>query len=117
MFLEKSIGAGGRVPSIDTDGAIAQAFIQNTSLFPQLNVLIEAPAAALRKDCVDLRHRKSYDRVVLVDVDSKRIDGDRESSGFISELSLEGIHLGIFHRTGHRSKLCRAFDQGRRSRA
>ena len=74
-----------------------------------------APASALRKDCIDLRHREPFDRVVLVDVDGKSIDGDRECGGFISEFSFEGIHLGIFHRAGHRSKLRGAFNQGRRS--
>ena len=35
----------------------------------------------------------------------------------MSEPPLEGIHLGIFHRAGHRPKLRGAFDQGRRSGA
>src|SRR5882762_9786864 len=108
MFLEKSIGAGGRVPSIDTDGTVAQAFIQ-AGLFPKLNILVVAPASALGKDRIDLRHRESFDLVVFVDVDGKRIDGNRESSGFISEFSFEGIRLSILHCAGHRPKLRRAF--------
>src|SRR4029077_14004383 len=114
MFLEKSIGTGSRVSSIDTDGTIVQA-ISRAGLFPQLNVLIVTPAPALRKDRIDLRYRQSFDRVVLVDVDGERIDGDRKRGGFKSEFSLEGINLGIFHCAGHRPKLRRAFDQGRRS--
>src|SRR6185503_14072522 len=47
MFLEKSVGAGGRVPSIDTDGTVAQATVFHAGLFPQLNVLIVAQASAL----------------------------------------------------------------------
>src|SRR6185503_18566802 len=116
MFLEKSIGAGGRVSSIDTDGTVAQA-VSQAGLFPYLNVLMMAPAPTLGKDRIDLCHRESFDRIVLVDIDGKGIDGDWERSGFISEFSFERIHLGVFHRTGHRSKLSGAFDQGWRSRA
>src|SRR4029077_15428421 len=100
MFLEKSIGAGGRVPSIDTDRSAAKITIQ-AGLFPNLNALIVAQTPALRKDCIDLRHRESLDGVVFVDIDGKRIDGDWECGGLISEFSFEGIHLGIFHCAGH----------------
>ena len=112
ILLEKSVGAGCRVSAIDADRR-SRHFARNPQLIPPFKGLLRTKSAGLREDCIDLRHRESLDRVVLVDVDGQRVDGDRKCGRFIAEFSFEGIDLGIFHRAGHWTQLRSPFDQSR----
>src|SRR5205085_4008957 len=116
VLFEETVGAGGRVASVDADRAIRPIALQ-ADLSPRLDIFLRAGTARFREDRVDLRDAQALERVVLVDEHRERVDGDTDRRRFVTELLLEVVELGALHRARHRSELRGAGDQRRRRRA